>query len=325
MSQIDPVLTADPPRFSETEAAALGGTHFGITADGAVNLGSERDQTFLLTAAGSGPVGVLKVSNAAESTATLDMEALVVRHIARVDPALAVARPLPHVDAGEPDDATSYRARVQGARAEHWARAYPVMPGRMRSAPSELSDRAVVAWGETVARLARAMRGFSHPSAHRFLPWDLKSVPMVRPMVAAIGRPEWRAAVEQALDRYDATIAPRWESLRAQVVHGDLNIDNALVDEDGLITGIIDFGDMSHTALITDLASVIDSLVLDRDRDDALQGRPPGARRLPADHPAGDRGAAPGQRRVGGSGRGRDRHRVVAQRRGPGGPGVRRA
>jgi 4-aminobutyrate aminotransferase-like enzyme len=191
------------------------------------------------------------------------MEALVVAHIARVDPSLPVARPLMHLTAEDPDAPPSYRALV-GANRVHWCRAYPVIPGRLRASPSELSDGAVVAWGETVARLARAMRGFSHPSAHRFLPWDLKAVPMVRGMVGAIRHPEWRASVEQVLDRYDAAIAPRWESLRAQVVHGDLNVDNAIVDDDGMISGIIDFGDMSHTALITDLASVIDSLVLDR-------------------------------------------------------------
>ncbi len=270
MDEIDPVLKADPPRFNEAEAAGLGSRHFGVAADGAVNLGSERDQTFLLTEAGA-PAAVLKISNAAEDPATLDMEALVVRHIGRVDPELPVARPIAHHGAGDPDDPTSYRVLVTGVRSEHWARAYPVMPGRMRSEPAQLSDTAVVAWGETVARLARAMRGFSHPSAYRSLPWDLKSVPMTRGMVHAIREPAWRDAVERTLDRYDATIAPRWESLRAQVVHGDLNIDNALVDDEGLITGIIDFGDMSHTALITDLASVIDSLVLDREPEEAFR------------------------------------------------------
>ncbi len=270
MDEIDPVLKADPPRFSDAEAAGLGDRHFGVRADGAVNLGSERDQTFLLTDGGA-PAAVLKISNAAENPAVLDMESLVIRHIARVDATLPVARPLAHLGAGNPDDALSYRARVSGVRADHWVRAYPVMPGRMRSEPAELSDRAVAAWGETTARLAKAMRGFSHPNAYRSLPWDLKSVPMTRGMVSSIRNPEWRAAVEHTLDRYDATIAPRWESLRAQVVHGDLNIDNALVDDDGFITGIIDFGDMSHTALITDLASVIDSLVLDREPEEAFR------------------------------------------------------
>ncbi|MDX6326973.1 MAG: hypothetical protein QOK15_3327, partial [Nocardioidaceae bacterium] len=249
MDAIDAVLTAVPPRFGEAEAAALGGACFGVVADGAVSLGSERDQTFLLTSDQS-PVAVLKVSNAAESTATLDMEALVVSHIARVDPSLPVARPLMRSTAEDRDDPASYRA-MTGGDGTNWCRAYPVIPGRKRCTPSELGDRAVIAWGETVARLARAMRGFSHPSAHRSLPWDLQAVPMARGMVAAIRDPEWSTAVEQVLDRYDAVIAPRWESLRAQVVHGDLNVDNAIVDDEGMITGIIDFGDMSHTALIT--------------------------------------------------------------------------
>ena len=269
MDSIDAVLTTHPPRFDEVEAAAIGGDVFGVVADGAVNLGSERDQTFLLTSSRA-PAAVLKVSNSAESTANLDMEALVVAHIARVDPSLPVARPLMRLAAADPDAPLSYRALV-GASQAHWCRAYPVIPGRLRCNPSELSDRAVIAWGETVARLARAMRGFSHPSAHRVLPWDLKAVPMVRGMVAAIRNPEWSTAVEQVLDRYDTAIAPRWESLRAQVVHGDLNVDNAIVDDDGMICGIIDFGDMSHTALITDLASVIDSLVLDRTGDDSFR------------------------------------------------------
>ncbi|MGL5809686.1 MAG: aminotransferase class III-fold pyridoxal phosphate-dependent enzyme [Nocardioides sp.] len=281
---IDPVLAAEPPRFTPEQAALLGAEHFRLAATGATDLGSERDQTFMLTGQLDGaddqPIGVLKLSNAAESVATLDMEALVVRHIERVDPELPIAKPQVPARfrdvAHDPDDARCYRAEVpasarDGEPTTHWARLYPVMPGRMRAEPSSLSDRAVGAWGETVARLGKAMRGFSHPSAHRTIPWDLASVPLVRDMLPAIRRPEWREVTERALDRYDATIAPAWPSLRAQVVHGDLNIDNALLDDAGTITGIIDFGDMTHTALITDVASVIDSLVLDRDGDELFR------------------------------------------------------
>jgi 4-aminobutyrate aminotransferase-like enzyme/aminoglycoside phosphotransferase (APT) family kinase protein len=267
MDSIDAVMTAAPPRFDEAQAAAIGAEYFGVAADGAVSLGSERDQTFMLTSGGE-QVAVLKISNAAESPATLDMEALVVAHVARVDPSLPVARPLMHSAAHDPGDPPSYRVLAGGA---HWCRGYPVIPGRRRCPPTGLSDRAVSAWGETVARLARAMRGFSHPSAHRSLPWDLRSVPMVRGMVGSIRDPGRRATVEQVLDRYDAVVAPRWESLRAQVLHGDLNVDNAVLDDDGRIVGIVDFGDMSHTALITDLASVIDSLAVDRPGDEPFR------------------------------------------------------
>ena len=85
-------------------------------------------------------------------------------------------------------------------------------------------------------------------------------------MTGAIGDRAARAAVDAVLDRYDAAVAPRWGLLRAQVIHGDLTADNVLADDDGLITGIVDFGDMTHTALVADLASVLDSLASGRDR-----------------------------------------------------------
>ena len=77
--------------------------------------------------------------------------------------------------------------------------------------------------------------------------------------------------VEHVLDHFDQHVAPRWPGLRAQVVHGDLTIDNALIDDDGRITGIIDFGDMSHTAMLVDLASVLDSLATGRQGDEIFR------------------------------------------------------
>ncbi|MCU1359605.1 MAG: hypothetical protein JWN99_894, partial [Ilumatobacteraceae bacterium] len=132
-------------------------------------------------------------------------------------------------------------------------------------------DRALVEWGATTARLGRALRGFIHPSAIRTMPWDAQHAASCRPMVPTIRDAASRRAVETMLDHYDSHIAPRWPSLRAQVVHGDLTIDNTLIDDDGLITGIIDFGDMSHTALLVDIASVLDSLATGRAGDDMFR------------------------------------------------------
>ena len=73
------------------------------------------------------------------------------------------------------------------------------------------------------------------------------------------------------LDRYDDAVAPRWSALRAQVIHSDLTADNVLADDDGLITGIIDFGDLSHSALVVDLASVLDSLAMGRPGDEMFR------------------------------------------------------
>ena len=73
------------------------------------------------------------------------------------------------------------------------------------------------------------------------------------------------------LDRYDEVVAPRWSALRSQALHSDLTADNVLADDDGLITGIIDFGDLSYTALVVDLASVLDSLASGRPGDEMFR------------------------------------------------------
>ena len=85
-----------------------------------------------------------------------------------------------------------------------------------------------------------------------------------------------RGVVERVLDAFEARVTPVWPRLRAQVAHTDLTVDNTLTDDDGFVTGIIDFGDMSHTALIADLASVLDSLVR-RPRRATSSSAPPGS------------------------------------------------
>jgi 4-aminobutyrate aminotransferase-like enzyme len=137
--------------------------------------------------------------------------------------------------------------------------------------PRTLDDAALVGWGETTARLARALRGFIHPKVIRVLPWDVQHALQCRPMLPAIEDPAARAIVEEVLDRFETAVLPSWPLLRHQALHGDFTVDNALADEHGRITGIIDLGDMSFTSLVADLASVLDSLGTGRDGEELFR------------------------------------------------------
>ncbi len=271
----DAVLGAAPPRLTPAEAVDIAAATFGLTAADARDLGSERDQAFLLLGPGGGSVAVMKVSNTAEDPATLDMEALAVLHAVRVDPTLPLAIPWPVPGAagrgaGDAGDAAAMadperrRAAMDRPDGRHHVRMYDVLPGRQRIDPTGLSDRAMIEWGATTARLGVALRGFFHPRAQRTMLWDVQHAPRSRSLVGSIRDARQRSLVEAALDRFDEAVSPVWPSLRAQVVHSDLTVDNALTDADGIITGIVDFGDMSYSALVTDIASVLDSLVVDR-------------------------------------------------------------
>lgn len=266
VAAMDPVLRASPPRLMVSDALEVASSAFGMAAAAARDLGSERDRTFALDDDHDRCIAVLKVSNLAEDPAVLDMEAGAVLHVTGVDPGLRVAVPWRSLETGDPgparpgDDLEGLRTQWWNDGVGHWVRLYDVLPGHSRIDAAQLKDAALVAWGETTARLARALRGFMHPRAGRTMLWDVQHALAARAMLGDIRDSRERGLVSRVLDEFEQTVAPLWPRLRAQVVHTDLTVDNALTDDAGFITGVIDFDDMSHSALITDLASVLDSL-----------------------------------------------------------------
>jgi 4-aminobutyrate aminotransferase-like enzyme/Ser/Thr protein kinase RdoA (MazF antagonist) len=244
------VLEASPPRFSAAEAANIAAEVFGVEAS-AADLGSERDQAFLLENGADG--GVLKISNAGEDEAVLDLEEAAIAHVLAVDPTLPVARPL------------APRTTFGGHQVRLFERRHGLKAG------PELADSSVRGIAEVHARLCVALRSFFHPAAGRDLLWNLRSTPDLRPLLGEIDDPGRQALVARALHRYDERVRPSWDRLRAQVAHGDFNLDNLLVDEQGRVTGILDFGDCSHTALAADVAIALASFLRGRPPEDAFR------------------------------------------------------
>ena len=252
------VLAAAPPDLTSAEAEEVARTHFGLEGS-ARSLVSERDQNFLLTDL-AGDERVLKVSNAAEDPGVVEMEVAAVAHIASIDPDLPVPVPLPALD-GTPIAAPD----VRGQR--HLVRLIPRMPGRTAS-PADLDDAAIAHVGEVVARLGRALRGFFHPAAGRAIDWDQQRLPGLMPRAELVTDRSRQALLDRVLARFSERVLPALPALRAQVIHNDVTLDNLLIDDGLRVTGIIDFGDMAHTALILDVPATLQSLV--RERDDVF-------------------------------------------------------
>jgi 4-aminobutyrate aminotransferase-like enzyme/Ser/Thr protein kinase RdoA (MazF antagonist) len=252
--EADP-LRERPPAFGAQEAARIAARSFGL--EGTVSrLASERDENYRLdVAAGS---FVLKISNSADGAAFVEMQTAALLHVERVDPSLPVMRVV-RTAGGEP------WTRVAGGDGrEHFVRMFTFLPGR-NPVTEDLDRRALEGWGSVVARLGQALRGFFHPAARQLLLWDIGQAPGLRPLVGHLPDDGRRAAVVGVLDRYDRVVAPVFPGLRAQVIHNDMSLDNVLVDGSGAVTGITDFGDMNHTALVCDLAVAL---------ADVLDGRP---------------------------------------------------
>jgi 4-aminobutyrate aminotransferase-like enzyme len=121
------------------------------------------------------------------------------------------------------------------------------------------------------ARLNRALRSFFHPAAGRHLLWDLRRTAELRPLLPMIKDGTRRAFVEHVVARFESRVLPEWPRLPAQVVHGDFNLDNILLDDDGRISAILDFGDCGYSAQAGDLAIALASLTRGRPLNDVFR------------------------------------------------------
>ena len=248
------VLDAAPPALSLDQAADVARTHFGLEA-AATAIVSERDQNFRLTDADGGS-WVLKVSNAAEDRGVVEMEVAAVERIAMLDPALPVPVARPTVDGS-----SIASADIDGTT--HLVRLLPLLPGRNAPA-TELDAEAVARIGEVVARIGVALRGFFHTAAGRRIWWDQRHLPELARLAPAIEDPARRELLARVLARFDKRVVPALPRLRGQIIHNDVTLDNLLLDDRRQVTGIIDFGDMAHTALVLDVPATLQSLVRGR-------------------------------------------------------------
>jgi 4-aminobutyrate aminotransferase-like enzyme len=245
------VLATDPPDLSADEASGIARSTFGVT--GSVRpLVSERDQNFAISA-DDGSSWVLKISNSAEDRGVVEMEVAAVARIAAVDPDLPVPTARATLD-GEPI------ASIETSAGMHLVRLIPLLPGR-NPRPGELSASNVRHIGEVVAHLARALRGFFHPAAGRVIWWDQQHLPGLFQHAKLITDPSRRNLLDRVIARFEERVVPALPTLRWQVIHNDVTLDNLLVDDGGAVTGIIDFGDMAHTALVLDIPATLQSLV----------------------------------------------------------------
>jgi 4-aminobutyrate aminotransferase-like enzyme len=252
-------LASPPPAFGDEAARQILREGFGVTGS-LTALAGERDQNFRVDAA-DGQRFLFKISNPADTRPILDMQTAALRHIEQVDPGLPVMRVIPGA-AGEP------WAEVPGPD----GRLYPVrlftfLPGHTMTAAA-LSTAAIRSIGQTTARLGRALRGFFHPAADYGILWDITRLPALRPLLGHVTDGARRAQVERVLDRFEARAAPVLPRLRAQVIHADVSLNNVLLEEDLQVSGIVDFGDMTHAPLVCDLAVAVADVL--HGRDDAV-------------------------------------------------------
>lgn len=255
----------ETPQLPLPAAESFVREHYGIEAR-AERLTGERDENFWLRTE-QGPDYVLKVCGPAESAEMASLQIAVLRHVQLTDPNL----PCPRVMRSTDD-----RFQVQLQSKEHGTRTAflcTFMPGKLLLS-STRSREQQAACGRLLARLGHSLRTFEHPATHRELVWDLRQLPKLQAVCAGVPDLLKAQFITRFLEQFASEISPRLSVLRRQFVHNDFNARNILVDpaDEARITGVIDFGDAVHTALVADVAvGVIGQLATPDNADDAIR------------------------------------------------------
>jgi len=215
-------------------------------------LGSQQDQNFLVSGP-SGPSAVLKLANPSfpeRDTLAQDAAADLV----------AAANPDLRVSTVERLSGRPARAVLATSEGPVLARLLRFLPGGTFVDRGWLAPSVAARMGTIAGRVSRSLATFEHPGLDRRLQWDLRESHGVVELLA-----DWlgaeRERVLRASSAARAAVGGAGE-LAVQPGHFDLTDDNLVCAVDGrLPDGIIDFGDVSRSWRVAELAITLSGLL----------------------------------------------------------------
>lgn len=251
--------TPGRPHLETADAETLVRSEYGIEGV-ATLLPSDRDQNFVIQI-GNGSRYILKISNSDSNRAHLEAQELAMilsaeanLPVPRVIPAASGSTLLKFSHPATGDHLVRLLSYIDGFPI---AQAKPQLPGLL----NEL--------GRCVGNLNTILAAADHPGAHRDFPWDLRVTDQtIRSHVDRITDRKRNVMVANVLTLYERTAAAALHSLPHQLIHGDLNDYNVVVQmgKDGhRISGLLDFGDLTHSVRIGELAITCAYAMLDKD------------------------------------------------------------
>jgi 4-aminobutyrate aminotransferase-like enzyme/Ser/Thr protein kinase RdoA (MazF antagonist) len=243
------------PNLPADEVASIVREHWGIDAELSA-LGSQQDQNFLARVGGA-VAGVVKIANPAFTPAELAAQEQAAARIAAPDVRVATTT----TDAaGMPRSVV-----VETSEGPLSIRIIEHLDGGTLTGGAYLSPRVVARMGELAARTSLALAHFDHDGLDRVLQWDPRYADRV---VALLGphhpdRKRQTQVMDAATEAWDELAAVA-SALPLQAVHLDLTDDNVVCTTDRGIRmpdGIIDFGDVTRSWAVAELAITISSVL----------------------------------------------------------------
>ncbi|MEW5981771.1 MAG: aminotransferase class III-fold pyridoxal phosphate-dependent enzyme [Acidobacteriota bacterium] len=255
-----PTIAYTLPDFPLERAVSAARDIFGLVAT-AFLLPGERDQNFALVT-DSGERFVLKIANAADDDAVLDLQHQALRHLESRAPALGLPRVVPTLAGSLSGELTGPRGTRHIVRVLTWvpgevlARSQPHTPGLLRDL------------GRLLGCVDRELATFSHPAAARDLKWDPRRVQWVPEYLPHVGDGRQRVIAERLYEWACGELDRLGPALPQSIIYNDANDYNVLVDGQDPYgprsVSVIDFGDMVYTWTANDAAVACAYAMLDK-------------------------------------------------------------
>lgn len=255
------------PNLTIEDAADILDSVYGLKGE-LRELGSQQDRNFKVGIAGKSYV--LKISRSEYPRVELEAQNAILQHLASkqkdgFDSLFVIPNVIPCRN-GE-----FIGAATVGAENYH-VRLLSFIEGETLTVRKYLNDTAIKALGTLAGNVAYALADFSHPGAVKKSPWDLAYAEVAIPFLLQDTSPNSVAApILVAMEQVRKRLDPITAGLRVQVIHHDITDDNVVgrkeLSGSMLPYAVIDFGDMTKSWLVAELATTCASLLHHGDKD----------------------------------------------------------
>lgn len=148
---------------------------------------------------------------------------------------------------------------------DHVVRLLEYIPGKMfHQVPKTKS--LLYQSGEYIAKVNDAVKSFKHDAyeTHKSI-WMLQSVPNLKNFMYVLDDLSRKELIEEIIEAFEKNVLKKLDSFHSQIIHGDYNEQNIIVEQDKdeyKVVGIIDFGDTSKSPLIFEVGIAMTYMML---------------------------------------------------------------
>ena len=228
------VFNTPPPDFSQKEVQNLVEQHFKIV--GSVKpLVSDRDQNFLINSL-QGDF-IFKISNPMENKDVLKMQNNAIRYIKDNDIDIELTYP-------QVSNNGDKIIEIKKNNVTFFVRLLKYIDGTFLK-DIDYNKNLLFRSGKFLGRFDLALAGYDHPAAHRSFVWNVLSVNELSILINK-NRND-KKIINHYLNLFNNEVLSHDDHLQKAIIHNDGNDHNIIINTNGKISGIIDYGDMIYS------------------------------------------------------------------------------